>query len=158
MRAVCDWPQVEPAALAGLLSQYERYSEYVYPIDLARIERVEGKRSLVYQRQVIFGIADREVLLWIHRESAADTSRFVWTTASEEPLDLASGAVRTPRNEGSWSVGPAEGGGSKVVHEIAMDAGGSIPRWLIEMVRTRAFARIMADVRALGIEASGAAP
>lgn len=154
MRAECAWPDVQPDALAQLLSQFERYSEYVYPIDVARIERIEADRTLVYQRQAIFGIADREVLLWIRRESLPGGVRFAWTTASEEPLALARGAVRTPRNEGSWSVTQRAEGGSTVVHEIAMDAGGAVPQWLIDLVRTRAFARIMADVRALGVAQS----
>ncbi|HHO52484.1 MAG TPA: hypothetical protein ENK18_16855 [Deltaproteobacteria bacterium] len=150
MRAECDWPDVQPDVLARMLERYERYPEYVYPIDVARIERIEVDRTLVYQRQVIFGIAAREVLLWIQREPLPGGVRFAWTTASEEPLILTRGAVRAPRNEGSWSVTQRDGGGSKVVHEIAMDAGGAVPRWLIELVRTRAFARIMTEVHALG--------
>jgi hypothetical protein len=149
MRAECHWPEVAPERLVDLLSAYERYSEFVFPVAEARVVRTAADgRALVYQRQAMFGIADREVLLWMWREDHPDTTvRFSWTTAAEEPLELLPGAVRTPRNEGHWQVAPDPAGGSAVVHEVAVDAGGSIPRWLVALVRTRGFARVMTDVR-----------
>lgn len=150
MRADCEWADVDARHLANLLGQFERYSEFVFPIAVARVEREEGERTLIYQRQELFGIADREVLLWMEQQPVDEGVRFSWTTASELPLDLRSGSVRTPRNEGFWEVAAREGGGTRVVHEIALDAGGAIPRWIVNLVRTRSFVRIMTDVRALG--------
>lgn len=148
MRADCRWPEVDPARLVEMLSAYDRYSDFVYPIAEARVVRTERDRALVYQRQSMFGIADREVLLWMGREERGDATRFAWTTASEQPLEQRPGSVRTPRNVGYWEVAPGPDGGASVVHEIALDAGGSVPRWLVALVRTRGFARIMEDVRA----------
>jgi hypothetical protein len=148
MRAECRWPEVPATRLVDMLSVYERYPDFVYPITEARVVRYEPGRVLVYQRQSMFGIADREVLLWMWREDRPDeATRFAWTTASEQPLELRPGSVRTPRNVGYWEVAADPSGGSTVVHEIALDAGGSIPRWLVALVRTRGFARIMEDVR-----------
>lgn len=148
MRAECRWPEVDPARLQRVLTQYERYPEFVFPISVARIERAEAGRTLVYQKQELVGIADREVLLWMVHSEAAGGARVAWSAASDQPLELASGAVRTPRNTGYWDVGPDPDGGARVVHQIAMDAGGYVPKWLVNLVRTTAFAKIMADVRA----------
>jgi len=148
MRAVCEWPDVEAVAISEMLAQLERYPEFIFPIAEARIERAEEHRVLLYQRQELFGIADREVLLWMavtRRDTGELTLR--WTAAQDQPLLLQRGAVRTPRNDGSWQVRRRPGGGVRVVHEIAMDAGGRIPVWVIQLVRTRAFSRIMSDVR-----------
>ena len=151
MRADCRWPDVDPRRLVGVIGEYDRYDEFVSPVSLARIERREGNRALVYQLQRMTGIADREVLLWMWREDRADGGvRVSWTTASEEPLVLAPGSVRTPKNVGYWLVAPEPTGGAHVVHEIELDAGGSIPRWLVSLVRTRGFARIMQQVRVYG--------
>ena len=151
MRAVCRWPEIEAPALVEMLSRYERYPDFVYPVTEAKVVRTEADgRTLVYQRQSMFGIADREVLLWMWREEPAEhTVRFTWTTASEEPLTMREGSVRTPKNVGYWQVTADPGGGSTVVHEIALDAGGSVPRWLVSLVRTRGFARVMLEVRAV---------
>ncbi|MBX2798286.1 MAG: hypothetical protein KTR31_11470 [Myxococcales bacterium] len=156
MRAVCDWPDVDPERLTDLLSQFHRYSDYVFAIDVSRVERTEADgRKLIYQRQEMFGISDREVLLWMRATPRGGGTRFSWTVASDEPLQLRKGAIRTPKNDGFWEVMPREGGGARVVHEIAMDGGGSIPQWLINLVRTRGFARVMSDVRQIGADASG---
>lgn len=151
MRADCHWPDVDPKRLIEVIGQYERYDEFVSPVHEARIERRSGNRTLVYQRQQMLGIADREVLLWMWREERPDSGvRVSWTTASDEPLALAPGSVRTPKNIGYWEVTPDPVGGAHVVHEIQLDAGGAIPRWLVSLVRTRGFARIMQDVRVFG--------
>lgn len=149
MRAACRWPEVEPPALVEMLSVWSDYPRFVFPVDEARVVRTEDHRTLVYQRQSMIGIADREVLLWMRREDLGpDGVRFSWAAAADEPLTLRPGAVRTPKNTGSWTVAADPAGGSSVVHEIALDAGGSIPRWLVELVRYRSFARILSDVRA----------
>lgn len=148
MRADCVWPEVRFAHIEAMLDAYERYSEWVFPVAVAEVRRREAERALVYQRQEIFGLADREVLLWMKRDTRADGMRVSWTTADGEPLTLQPGAIRTPRNIGYWDVTARPDGGVAVIHEVALDAGGSVPRWIVNLVRTRAFAKVMADVRA----------
>ncbi|MEZ4239440.1 MAG: SRPBCC family protein [Myxococcota bacterium] len=156
MRADCTWPDVSVDALVALVSDYSRYPEFVFPVAESRVRRTEGDRALVYQRQQVFGLADREVLLWMQQERGTDRLRVSWTTASEEPLELARGAIRTPRNQGFWEITADPEGGAHVVHEVALDAGGSVPRWIVALVRTRSFAKILADVRRKGlVSASG---
>ncbi len=155
MRADCRWPDVQLTTMTAGLGDYTRYTEYVFPIVVSRVERLDDAgRSLVYQRQHIFGIADREVLLWMRQGPVEGGVRFSWSAAVEEPLSLGDGNVRVVRNEGYWEVVADDAGGVRVVHQVAMDAGGSIPKWLVQLVRTRSFARIMGDVRrVLGPEA-----
>jgi hypothetical protein len=148
MRAVCSWPEVEPAAFGDIIQAYERYPEFVFPVTIARVERQEAERALVYQRQHVLGISDREVLLWMSREPLPGGGvRVTWTTASDEPLQMAPGTVRTPKNAGYWEVVPDPRGGSQVIHQIEMDAGGSVPRWLVNLVRSSGFARLMGQIR-----------
>jgi hypothetical protein len=147
MRAECAWPEVPAAGLVRMLEVYADYPRFVFPIDEARVERRDGERALVYQRQSMIGLADREVLLWMTREAVPGGVRFAWSAAAEEPLALRPGAIRTPRNTGYWEVVADGAGGSRVVHEVALDAGGAVPRWIIDLVRTHAFARILSDVR-----------
>jgi len=156
MRATCTWPDVAPDPLAAMLSQYEQYPSFVWAIDAAQIRRVEGARALVYQAQRLPGIADREVMLWITKEELDPGVRFSWSVASDVLWAPSEGNIATPKNTGSWTVRPAAGGGSEVVHEIAVDAGGQIPRWVLALVRTRGFMKVLADVRAAAMGAPSA--
>lgn len=149
MRAACRWPEIDPAPLAAELLRYERYPRFLFPLAESRIERQEPGRALVYQRQSLTGLSTREVLLWITSARGDDgTVRVAWTTASEEPLTLAPGAIRTPKNVGRWEVGADPAGGTHLVHEISVDGGGNVPRWIAQLARNWAYTRILSDTRA----------
>ncbi len=150
LQATCHWPAVDPGVMAAELQKLERYADYVYPIEVSRLVRDEGSRWLVYQRQHVWPIADREVLLWMTPHPLPDGGlHLAWSAATDEPLSLQKGSIRVPRNDGFWRVEPHGQGGALVVHRIAMDGGGKIPRWLVELVRTRGFMQVMEDVRGL---------
>ncbi len=150
MRGTCTWPDVPPEKLVALLGQFDRYDELISPIAEARVERTDLDRALVYQRHHFFGIADREMLLWMSKVPRDGGTSYEWTTAAEEPLTLDHGTVRALRNEGRWSVAPLPGGGSHVVHEISLDPGGSIPNWVVRLARGRGFARILGEMHEHG--------
>jgi len=150
LRARCHWAEIDPEAMGAELQKVGRYTEYVYPIEVSERRRDEGERWLVYQRQHVWPIADREVLLWMKATDLPGGGAEVsWTAAADEPLQLRDGAIRVPRNDGLWRVEPHPDGGAKVVHQIAMDGGGRIPKWLVDLVRTRGFVQVMGDVREL---------
>ncbi len=151
MKAVCTWPDVSADVLRDKLSDFDAYEETIWVVDESEVRRSEGDRALVYQLQKLWGLNDREVLLWASTEEVPDGQRYQWTTASDEPLPERKGTIRTPKNEGFWEVRDAPGGGAVVTHQIAVDAGGvPLPGWLLRWVRTRGFARVMDEVREVG--------
>jgi hypothetical protein len=155
MFARCTWPDVAPAVLVRMFDDLSRYDEWIWPIAASRVERREGERDLVYQRQEIWALSDREVLLWVTREQTGDDTLTVrWTTANEVPLDLTDGAIRTPRNIGYWTLKPAPDGGSIAEHQIEVDAGGGLPlpKWLVRAIQTRGFTRVMDDVHDAAVD------
>ncbi len=154
MRATCEWPDVEPGVLGRLMSDLDRYEELVFALVESEVRERRDDRLLVYQRQSVFGISDREVLLWVDVVEGPGVTVVSWRQADGEPLALRSGAIRTPRNEGFWRVEPLEDGGSRVVHQIGVDAGGRIPAWIVRLVRSRGFARVMKQVRSVAADAS----
>jgi hypothetical protein len=150
LQASCHWPAVDPSGMAEQMQRVPRYVDYVYPIEASTLVRDEGSRWLVYQRQHVWPIADREVLLWMTPHPLPSGGlHLAWTAADEEPLQLRPGAIRVPRNDGFWRVEAHAEGGTKVVHQIAMDGGGRIPKWVVDLVRTRGFVQVMGDVREL---------
>jgi len=148
MHASCVWPDVDPDQLHILLADPTRYGELVYAIQSSVIVRREGGRTLVHQVQTAKGIAPREVMVWMSTERVDDATKYSWATAIDEPLIVAKGSVRSPRNEGYWLVGPAVGGGTQVDHHVAYNPGGSVPGWLVRWASVGGLSEVMAQVHA----------
>ena len=152
MKAVCTWPDVSVEVLLQKLGDFDAYEETIWVVDESEVRETRDGKALVYQLQRLWGLNDREVLLWAWTEDLEDGKRFRWTTASAEPLPARKGAIRTPKNEGFWEVrSTPDGQGALVTHQIAVDAGGvPLPGWLLRWIRTRGFARVMDEVREAG--------
>ena len=148
MRAECHWPEVAPEALITMLGDYAGYDEAIFAITRCEPLRVDGERTLVHQVQTTRGIATREVLLWMQTSEADGATIVAWSAATGEPLELAEGNVRAPRNEGAWEIAAHPDGGSRVVHRIAYDPGGSVPSWVVRQFSVNGMLQVMAEVRA----------
>ena len=76
------------------------------------------------------------------------TTHVAWSAANEEPLASREGAIRTPVNSGMWSIKADPSGGSLVVHQIEVDAGGMpVPRFLMDWIQQRGLISILKEVR-----------
>lgn len=154
MRAECHWPKVRPEALAEALSDYEAYDELIFAITDSRvIQRDEDGSALVHQVQVTKGIAPREVVLRMRTEVRDDATRVSWKSETVK-MELVTGHVVAPRNDGAWEVGPHPEGGSRVVHEIAYDPGGNVPGWVVRWFQVGGMLQVMKEVRAVGQDLS----
>ncbi|MEM6930113.1 MAG: hypothetical protein AAF602_24450, partial [Myxococcota bacterium] len=145
---------VEPGVLARIMTDLGDYERLIFALVESEVREQTEDRLLVYQRQSVFGISDREVLLWVTIDESPERTLVSWRAASELSLTLRKGAIRSPRNDGYWRVEPRTGGGARVTHRVGVDAGGSIPLWIVRLVRTRGFVRVLRDVRAVGAAAS----
>ena len=148
LRATCTWADVDPHTLGEMVRTYDQYTEWLWPLKACRVVREEEGRTLVYQLQKIAPLAEREVLLWMTQTHDGPTTYVAWSAANEEPLTSRSGAVRTPVNSGVWSIQPDPAGGSRVIHQIEVDAGGlPVPGFLMDWIRQRGLISILKDVR-----------
>ncbi len=149
LRARCHWPEVTPDQLLVLVRDYQRYPSFIWPLKVSEVRRQEGDRALVYQRQSVWPLADREVLLWMWPEPWEGGTQVRWTVAEGEPLVVESGSIQVPRSDGHWAVRADPRGGSYVEHQISMDGGGKIPKWLMDKIRARGFAQFTVAARDL---------
>ena len=148
MWARCTWPDVPPERVHALLIDLDHYEDWIWPIGDSRVEREEGGVQIVYQRQHIWGLSDREVLLRVQIGGDEPAARVAWEAANDLPLELDRGSIRTPINTGHWTSEPAEGGGVIVTHQIEVNAGGiPLPGWLMRAIQTRGFSRLLTDLR-----------
>ncbi len=148
MVAICHWKEVDPKGLIAKLSDYAAYDDLIFGIVSSDVKRVDGDRTLVHQVQTTKGIATREVLIWMKTEASEKGTTVSWTTAAEEPLVVAEGNIRSPRNDGAWEVGPHPEGGSQIRHTIAYAPGGNVPGWVVRWFQVGGMLKVMTEVRA----------
>jgi len=148
LRATCHWVDVEPEAMGRLVTNYKDYTDWLWPLAECTVVETEPERTLVYQRQQIMTLADREVLLWMTQRQNGTNTRVDWSAANDKPLEVSPGAIRTPKNTGFWLIDAHPEGGSHVKHEVAVNAGGAaIPEFLLNWLRYKGFISIIKDVR-----------
>jgi hypothetical protein len=156
MFADCHWPEVSPQPLQALLGKWDAYDQYIFAIVSCTVLKTEGSRTLVHQVQTAPAIAQREVVVWMEAVPVSDGMRFTWENDPSEPLELAKGSVRAPRNAGYWEVTRHPEGGARVVHAISYDPGGRVPAWLVRRFSVGGLEGVMTEVRALAVKASAA--
>ena len=150
MRAECEWSDVSLEQLDAMLGRYEDYDDYIFPITTSVIRSYKDDATLLFQRHKVFGFAPRESLVWIGRYPVVDGFEIRWSRATEHPLLVSPGAVETTVNEGFWRVVERVDGGVRIEHQVRVEAGAGLPKWLVSFFRTQGFIRIMGTVRAYG--------
>lgn len=70
-------------------------------------------------------VAARDVVLEVRRQQDGCS----WS--EQQGVEPNAGAVRMPLLRGSWLVEPLGGSRSRVTYQIAVNPGGSIPKWLV---------------------------
>ena len=149
VRIECRWDGVQPEAIEAMFDRFDRYHVFVWALSGSRIEREEPARSLVWQRHEVPGTAPRETLVWLTAEdNGQGSTRYTWSSATEEPLVLSDGAIRAERNDGLWDIIP-DADGVDVVLELTYSPGGLVPDWLVKWCQTLGADRMMADIRAI---------
>ncbi len=147
MRAECLWPDVTLETFKARMADWAGHAGIFTTVAESEVLREEGGRALVRQRHTTRGISDREVLLWMKHETVEGYDRYGWTRATDEPLNPASGHVACQRSDGYWQ-GRAEGGGVRVVYELAYDPGGSVPGFIVRWFQTSGLETTVREARA----------
>ena len=141
----CRWSDVEKESLDALLRRVDTYHDIVWAIEDSRVVRVEGERSLVWQRHHVPGTAAREAMVWMAvQPTAAGGTRYAWTTA-DEAFTSGRGTIQAPRNDGFWEVTPTADG-VEVILQGSYDPGGWVPDWLVRWCQTVGAERVMNDL------------
>lgn len=142
MRAECFWPDVTVDQVHEVFSRLDRWQDFVWCISDSRIVREDGGRTLVWQRQSVRPLSDRENVIWMTVERRPDGYAYRWELAAE-PFAADPSSVVPGRNEGSWIVREAPGGGVLLTNEMAYDPAGSVPSWLVRWFQTRGALQVL---------------
>jgi hypothetical protein len=141
--AECHWP-VAPELVASIVGDPSTFAEV--SSSLAASTRLGDGRIL----NVIspgWPLDDRQSTLRIEKEPLPHGGlRLVYSLAPvQEPLGR--GRVQTQRDDGRWEIRADGRGGSHVRYETTYDAGGNLPRAVVQGAIPRHMAKSMRELR-----------
>ena len=128
-----------PATIAAVVWRYEEHDRFVPRLAHAEVVRDVGPdERIVYEQLAIPLLKDRDVVLRARRQTAADGTIDIRTTAIDgEGPPATSRFVRVQTSEGHWQLTPADGG-TDVVYDIRTDVGGAVPAWIVNRAQREA--------------------
>jgi hypothetical protein len=128
-----------PATIAAVVWRYEDHARFVPHLAHAEVVRdVSPNERIVYEQLALPLLKDRDVVLRARRETAADGTIDIRTTAIDgEGPPATSRFVRVQISEGHWHLAPAAGG-TDLVYDIRTDVGGSVPAWIVNRAQREA--------------------
>lgn len=129
---------VPPAALAAVVWDYDSHASFVPHLRHAEVIRDAGDERVVYEQVDLPLLRDRDVVLRIRRETDADGTVDIRSTAvADEGPPASSRFVRIRTSAGHWRFAPA-GGGTDVTYVVRSDVGGAVPSFIADRAQREA--------------------
>lgn len=147
MRAECHWADLSPDTLHGLLAAWADHDLYFSSVETSDVVRTDGARVWVKQTHVAKGISNREAILVMEKTAVAGGARYGWTldNGDAKPAD---GNVLAAWDDGFWEITAHPSGGTKAVHQLAYDPGGSVPSFLVRWFQTSGLTAVVEELEA----------
>jgi ribosome-associated toxin RatA of RatAB toxin-antitoxin module len=158
--------EVPPARLFAVITDYDRFAEFVPYVTSSRVVRHEAGLRRVSQHLRFPGpVADRHYVIE-SRDSVASSPRERWRVEwrlvpeSDSP---ASGETGITPNAftGYWELTPLDGGTvTDAIYSLHFDPGGALPSWLVTFAMNRYLPKVIDAVhtRAIGPDELSPAP
>jgi hypothetical protein len=144
--ASCLWPEVSPARLDALLSDFGGAQDIWQSVASSTItgEPTEAGTP-VFHVHSIPGLSDREVLLLWSRVEEDGALRYAWTRPQDQPR-VTEGRVNVVRDEGYYLV-RSEGEGTALEALFVYEPGGSIPDWILRATQAASADVMLQELR-----------
>jgi hypothetical protein len=128
-----------PERLFQTIWRSEDYPQFMSDIKEVRILESGPSSRLVYQRQRVPVVADRDYVVRVryeHDEAANLFQVFVEgdSDAGPAPPD---GVVRIRRTKAMWTLEP-NAGGTDITYTVASEPGGAVPMWIVNSAQKSA--------------------
>jgi len=162
VRGVCSIP-ASPQRVFEAAMREETYAEQREHTLSYRVQHTKRDDVwLVYQMVRYPLVARRDLMLRYQSETdpAKQTYRISWRTTSLEAPPIPEEVVRVEVCSGMLSIAPEQGGAaSKLVYVNHIDPGGSIPRWMVNLISRREVPTLVRAIRRAAVkQPEGEAP
>jgi hypothetical protein len=152
MRAECHWPHLAPERLHGLLEAWGDHDLYWSSVASSDVKRSDAGRYWVHQVHQAKGISDREAVVLMEKKPIEGGARYGWVL-DNAGLEVGSGRVEVAYSEGWWEITAHPEGGTKAVHQLSYDPGGSVPGFLVRWFQTSGLTAVVEEIEAYAASA-----
>jgi len=142
-----------PARVHALVTDYDRFAEFIPNVSESRVLRQEGSRQWVFHHLHFGGPAADRVYVIESSDVASRPPeqhyRVEWKLSDRHfpVLDRAAG-VRPAAFSGFWDLRPLDGGtATQAVYDVHSDPGGIIPDWLVTRMTDRYIQQVIMALR-----------
>lgn len=156
--------EVPPARLFAVITDYDRFAEFVpYVVHSRMVYRENGLRRVSQHLRFPGPVADRHYVIE-SRDSYAPSPRERWRVewhlvpeTNRPPLD---GEGITPTAfTGYWELTPVSGGAATdAIYSLHFDPGGALPAWLVTFAMNRYLPKVIDAVHARAAGSDGISP
>ena len=128
-----------PANVWSVLTDFERWPDFMPLLDTTRVERRAGARLWVEQRYSVMFIPFAHTTIY---DLDPRDGRLTWNLDVAAPHDIAA-------SHGEWALVPIESGRETLVrYDARMSAGRAVPEFVERMLRDRSLEQLLAGLRA----------
>lgn len=146
--------EVPPARLFAVITDYDRFAEFVPYVTSSRVLRHEAGLRRVSQHLRFPGpVADRHYVIE-SRDSVTSPPRERWrvewrlVAESDSPASGETG-ITPAAFTGYWELTPVAGGmATDAIYSLHFDPGGALPAWLVTFAMNRYLPKVIDAVRA----------
>lgn len=145
--------EVPPARLFAVITDYDRFAEFVpYVIRSRVVHREDGLRRVSQHLRFPRPVADRHYVIE-SRDSVTpfpqERWRVEWHLVPDTYRPAADEAGITPAMfTGYWELAPASGGtATDAIYSLHFDPGGALPAWLVTLAMNRYLPKVIDAVR-----------
>jgi len=147
MRAECHWPDIAPDKVHALLGAWGDHDRYWSSVQSSDVKRTDGARTWVHQVHQSKGIADRECIVVMQSESIDGGTKYHWTL-DQGQLQVGDGRVEVAQSDGFWEITAHPDGGTRAIHQLSYDPGGSVPGFLVRWFQTSGLTAVVTELEA----------
>ncbi len=141
----------EPALIAGILSDVERYTKWQEDCTEAKVVKRDGANIVVgrYVSSTPFPFSDRDVVIRSTQKTDPDGTIIFKLESTPELYPENKKMVRIRDAGGHWLLTPRPDGFTDVEYEFFADPGGNLPGWLVNAFIVQGPHKTMKNLRAL---------
>ena len=134
----------------ALIRDYDRYVEWVDAVSSVSVIQTESDTTCIIHVKVKlpFPIADRDIVQRISINYQSDTLFLSFSTVAEL-IPEEKGYVRMPLSDGHWKIRQLEDQLTEVELVSTNDPGGSVPKWIINMMTTDSPYKTLKNMRSI---------
>jgi ribosome-associated toxin RatA of RatAB toxin-antitoxin module len=156
--------EVPPARLFTVITDYDRFAEFVPYVTRSRVVHHEaGLRRISQHLRFPGPVADRHYVIE-SRDSVASSPRERWRVEwrlvpeSDSP-DSGETGITPSAFTGYWELTPVAGGAATdAIYSLHFDPGGALPSWVVTFAMNRYLPKVIDAVRARATGSDGVSP